>query len=134
MTFTPAAARTIKDFLTDTNSAPDDYDLILTGDLGYVGSQLLIELLRTRENIDISKVHNDCGMMIFDREKQDVHAGGSGCGCCASVLCSHIFKRMKRRELKKILVVATGALLSPVSSLQHESIPGIAHAVEIIFR
>lgn len=130
----PAAARTIKDFLTDTNTTQDDYDLILTGDLGHVGSQLLLELLKTRENVDISKVHNDCGMMIFDREKQDVHAGGSGCGCCASVLCSHIFKRMKRRELKKILVVATGALLSPISSLQNESIPGIAHAVEIIFR
>ncbi len=130
----PAAARTIKDFLTDTNTTQDDYDLILTGDLGYVGTELLYELLRTRENIDISKVHNDCGMMIFDREKQDVHAGGSGCGCCGSVLCSHIFKKMKKKALKRILVVATGALLSPVTSLQNESIPGIAHAVEIIYR
>ena len=130
----PAAARTIKDFLTDTNTTQDDYDLILTGDLGYVGTQLLLKLLSTRENIDISKVHNDCGMMIFDREKQDVHAGGSGCGCMGSVLCSHIFKKMKKKELKRVLAVATGALLSPVSSLQNESIPGIAHAVEFIFR
>lgn len=134
MTFTPAAARTIKDFLTDTNTTQNDYDLILTGDLGYVGTELLLELLKTRENVDISKVHNDCGMMIYDRKKQDVHAGGSGCGCCASVLCSHIFKKMKKKELKRILVVATGALLSPISSLQNESIPGIAHAVEIIYR
>ena len=134
MTFTPAAARTIKDFLTDTNTTPDDYDLILTGDLGAVGSELLIELLKTRENVDISKVHNDCGMMIYDREQQDVHAGGSGCGCCASVLCSHILKQMRQGKLKRILVVATGALLSPTSSLQNESIPGIAHAVEIVYR
>ena len=130
----PAAARTIKDFLTDTNTTQDDYDLILTGDLGYVGTELLLELLKTRENVDISKVHNDCGMMIYDREKQDVHAGGSGCGCMGSVLCSHIFKKMKKKELRRILVVATGALLSPISSLQNESIPSIAHAVEIVCR
>lgn len=130
----PAAAETIAGFLRDTGTNPEDYDLILTGDLGYVGSQLLYELLQTKENIDISAVHNDCGLLIFDREKQDVHAGGSGCGCCASVLCSHIFKRMKKGELKRILVVATGALLSPVTSMQNESIPGIAHAVEIVFR
>ena len=131
MTFTPAAARTIKDFLTDTNSAPDDYDLILTGDLGYVGSQLLVELLRTRENIDISKVHNDCGMMIFDREKQDVHAGGSGCGCCASMFCAYFYSKLKEGEYNKILFVPTGALLSPTTAFQGETIPSIAHAVAI---
>lgn len=134
MTFTPAAARTIKDFLTDTNTTQDDYDMILTGDLGYVGSELLLELLQTRENTDISKVHNDCGKLIYDREAQDVHAGASGCGCAASVLNAHIFKKMKNGELKRILFVATGALLSPTTSLQNESIPGIAHAVEIIYR
>ncbi len=127
----PAAARTISDFLRDTKTSPADYDLILTGDLGYVGSSLLKELLITRENIDISKVHNDCGLMIFDREVQDVQAGGSGCGCCGSVLCSHIMKKMKKEELKRILVVATGALLSPTTTQQNESIPGIAHAVEL---
>lgn len=128
----PAAARTIADFLTDTNTKPEDYDLILTGDLGFVGSELLIKLLKDRENIDISAVHNDCGKMIYYRREQDVHAGGSGCGCMGSVLCSHIIKEMKRGRLKKVLAVATGALLSPVSTMQKESIPGIAHAVELI--
>ena len=93
----------------------------------------MFELLE-KENVKISDRYNDCGLMLYDREKQDVHAGGSGCGCCASVLCSHIFKRMKKGELKRILVVATGALLSPVTSMQNESIPGIAHAVEIVFK
>ncbi len=130
----PAAARTIADFLKDTKTKPGDYDLILTGDLGFVGSELLIKLLIERENIDISAVHNDCGKMIYFREAQDVHAGGSGCGCCGSVLCSHIFKQMHKGKLKRILVVATGALLSPISTMQKESIPGIAHAVEIIYR
>lgn len=134
MTFTPAAARTIKDFLTDTNTTQDDYDLILTGDLGYVGTGLLHQLLQSRENIDISKVHNDCGMMLYDREAQDVHAGGSGCGCSASVLCSHIFRRMREGELKSVLFVATGALLSPTTTLQGLTIPGIAHAVHLIYR
>ena len=129
----PAAARTISDFLADTNTAPLDYDLILTGDLGYVGTKLLYEIMVNEYKTDISAVHNDCGLMIFDREKQDVHAGGSGCGCCASVLCSHIFKRMRKGELKRILVAATGALLSPVTSMQNESIPGISHAAEIVF-
>lgn len=130
----PAAARTIKDFLTDTGTAPEDYDLILTGDLGFVGSQLLHELLITRESVDISAVHDDCGMLLYDRELQDVHAGGSGCGCAASVLCSHIFNRMRSGELKRILFAATGALLSPTSALQKQTIPGISHAVELIFR
>lgn len=134
MTFTPAAARTIADFLTDTKTKPEDYDLILTGDLGFVGSELLIKLLNERENIDISAVHNDCGKMIYFREAQDVHAGGSGCGCMGSVLCSHIFKQMQKGKLKRILVVATGALLSPVSTMQKESIPGIAHATELVYK
>lgn len=130
----PAAARTIKDFLTDTGTTQDDYDLILTGDLGFVGSDLLHQLLMTREGLDITKVHNDCGMMLYDREAQDVHAGGSGCGCSASVLCSHIFKRMRSGELTNVLFVATGALLSSTSALQKQSIPGIAHAVHLVYR
>ncbi len=134
MTFTPAAARTIKDYLTDTGTKPEDYDLILTGDLGIVGSKLLYELLETRENLNIQSVHNDCGMMIFSREKQDVHAGGSGCGCAASVLCSHIFRRMREKELTNVLFVATGALLSATSPLQKLTIPGIAHAVHLVYR
>lgn len=125
----PAAAQTIASFLKDTKTSPEDYDLILTGDLGSTGSKLLIELLKQESKIDISKVHNDCGIMIFDAEKQDVHSGGSGCGCSASVVCSYILDKIKNKELNKVLFVGTGALLSPTSSMQKESIPGIAHGV-----
>lgn len=125
----PAAARTIADFLHDTGTAPADYDLILTGDLGKVGSRLLTELLMKDDNIDISEVHTDCGLMIYDLEKQDVHAGGSGCGCSGAVVNSYIMKRLQNHELNRVLFVGTGALLSPTSSLQGESIPSIAHGV-----
>lgn len=126
----PAACRTIADFLTDTNTKPEDYDLILTGDLGSVGSQLLCELMIKQENIDISAVHNDCGLMIFDTVKQkDVGAGGSGCGCSGAVVCSDILGRLESGELKKVFFIGTGALMSSVSSLQSESIPSIAHGV-----
>lgn len=131
MTFTPAARKTIRDFLADTATFPEDYDLILTGDLGSVGSELLKELLLREDSIDISARHKDCGLMIFDREKQDVHAGGSGCGCSASVLCSYILNSMRNGKYKNILFVATGALMSAVSSKEGESIPGIAHLVNI---
>ncbi|MDR1467241.1 MAG: stage V sporulation protein AD [Oscillospiraceae bacterium] len=124
----PAAADTLKNFLSDTNTSASDYDLILTGDLGEVGSKLLKELL-SRENIKLSNNHNDCGLIIFDKEKQDVHSGGSGCGCSGSVLCSAIFNKMRRDEIKNLLFVATGALMSPTSSQQGESIPSIAHLV-----
>ncbi len=128
----PAAAQTIAQFLTDTDTKPEDYDLILTGDLGSTGSRLLIELLKDENNIDISGVHNDCGVMIFDPETQDVHSGGSGCGCSAAVLCSYILDNMAAGRLKKVFFVGTGALLSPTSTLQKESIPGIAHGVLLI--
>lgn len=127
----PAAADTIAAFLEDTNTKPTDYDLILTGDLGTVGTALLAELLEKDRQIDIRSVHNDCGLLIYDREKQDVHAGGSGCGCAASVLNAHILTRMEQGELKKVLLTATGALMSLTSSLQGESIPSVAHAVLI---
>ena len=125
----PAAAQTIGRFLADTNTCPTDYDCILTGDLGKIGSSLLLELMRLEYNIDIESVHKDCGTLIFDTEAQDVHSGGSGCGCSACVLCSYIFDKMMDRELNKVLFVGTGALLSPTSSLQKESVPGVAHAV-----
>lgn len=125
----PAAARTISDFLKDSESAPSDYDLILTGDLGYTGSELLYEILEKEQGIDIRAYHNDCGKMIFNLKDQDVNSGGSGCGCSASVLCSHIIKNMKKGRLSKVLFVATGALMSPTSSKQGNTIPGIAHAV-----
>ena len=130
MTFSPAAASTIKHFFEDTNTAPEDYDLIFTGDLGYVGTQLLYELC-DREDIDIRCRHSDCGTIIFDREKQDVHAGGSGCGCSASVLCSYVMHRLEEKTLNNILFMSTGALMSPTTSFQGESIPGIAHLLHI---
>lgn len=127
----PAAADTISRFLYDTNKAPDDFDLILTGDLGAVGTKLLYEILLKEHKLDLSKVHNDCGLLIYDREKQDVHAGGSGCGCCASVLSSYILNKLENGEIKNVLVAATGALMSPVSSNEGQSIPSVSHAVLI---
>ena len=127
MTFSPAAADTISAFLKDTKTKPEDYDLIVTGDLGLVGSKLLRKLL-SEQGIDLFN-HNDCGMMIFDREKQDVHSGGSGCGCSASVLCSYILKKMEAGDFENVLFCATGALMSPTASLQGESIPSIAHLI-----
>ena len=127
----PAAARTIADFLHDTGTKPEDYDLILTGDLSRVGTDLLLELLVKDESIDISSVHADCGLMLYDLEQQDVHAGGSGCGCSASVLCGYILQELQQGKLKNVLFAATGALMSPTIVQQGESIPGICHAVHL---
>ena len=126
----PAAANTIKTFLQDTSMDPTDFDAIITGDLGTVGSKLLIELLRS-DGIDIADNHRDCGAMMFDIEKQDVHAGGSGCGCSASVLCGYFLPKIRSGEIKNILFCATGALLSPTATQQGESIPSISHGVFI---
>lgn len=129
LTMPPAAARTITDFLHDTDTKPSDYDLILTGDLGFTGSKLLHEITELEYNVKLDKNHKDCGMLIYDLKKQDVNSGGSGCGCGGSVLCSHIMKQMEKGKLNKVLFVATGALMSPTSSKQGNSIPSIAHAV-----
>lgn len=129
LTFSPAAADTISSFLNDTGTAASDYDLILTGDLGFTGSDLLLQLLK-RQNIILPN-HNDCGMMIFDRKRQDVHSGGSGCGCSASVLCSYVLQKMTAGELKNVLFCATGALMSPTACMQGESIPSIAHLIHL---
>lgn len=126
----PAAYDTIKAHLSEASLAPSYYDVIVTGDLGKVGSDILIEMLKN-DGIDISQNHKDCGCMIYDAEKQDVHAGGSGCGCIASVLCGYFFKEMQNGRIKKLLAVGTGALLSQTSSLQGESVPGIAHAISL---
>ena len=126
----PAAAQTISDFLQDTGTMPKDYDLILTGDLGLIGTKLVRQILADN-SLDITDVHNDCGMMLYDREKQDVHAGGSGCGCSASVLCSVILRRLQSRELNNVLFIATGALTSTTSQQQGESVPGVAHLVHL---
>ena len=126
----PAAADTIANFLTDTATTPEDYDLIVTGDLSQVGSELLRDLLE-RKGIKLGSKHADCGLMMYDREKQDVHAGGSGCGCSASILCSYFLSKLEKKELNNLLFVATGALMSPTSSQQGESIPGIAHLIHV---
>ncbi len=126
----PAAAKTVTAFLDDTQTNPSDYDLILTGDLGEVGSNLFQELMM-KQGIYIDDNYDDCGLMIYFKEAQDVHAGGSGCGCSASVLCSMIMNRIRTHELNNVLFVATGALMSPTSSQQGESIPGVAHLINI---
>lgn len=125
----PAAAQTLLDFFADTATGPADYDRIYTGDLGAVGTALLRDLLA--ENGVHLENHDDCGLLLYDRKTQDVHAGGSGCGCSASVLCGHILNRMARGELRNILFMATGALMSTTSSQQGESIPGIAHLLHL---
>ncbi len=126
----PAAALTLKRFFDDTKTSPADYDLILSGDLGQIGSKLLRELLKT-DKIVFGNNYSDCGCMIFDPQKQDVHSGGSGCGCVASVLCGYILPQMEKETWKKVLVMATGALMSPTSMMQGESVPGIAHLIEL---
>ncbi|MCM3003979.1 stage V sporulation protein AD [Priestia koreensis] len=123
----PAAADTIKQHFIDMNTSPNDYDLIVTGDLSGVGSPVMKQLLKD-EGYDLSDVHNDCGLMIY-RPDQNVFAGGSGCGCSAVVTYGHILNEMKNGSLKRVLVVATGALLSPTMIQQKESIPTIAHGV-----
>ncbi len=126
----PAACSTIKTYFHDTRERIENFDAIITGDLGKVGSRLLCELLE-RDGIDIRDKHLDCGCLIYDFDQQDVHAGGSGCGCCASVLCAHFLPKLERGELKRILFCATGALMSPTIVQQGESIPGICHLAEL---
>lgn len=126
----PSAADTIYTHFNETSLSPDYYDFIVTGDLASVGSDILIELLQKR-GIDISKNHLDCGKMIFDADAQSVASGGSGCGCVASVFCGYFIKKFLSGELNRILLVATGALMSPSSVLVGEPISGIAHGVSI---
>ncbi len=125
----PAAAATIADRLMQTGESPADYDLILTGDLGAVGSALLIELLAREHGINIKPQHADCGTMLFDLDEQDVNSGGSGCGCSGAVVCTNVVRRLRQGELKRVLFVGTGALLSAVSARQGATIPCIAHGV-----
>jgi stage V sporulation protein AD len=123
----PAAADTIRQHLIDLNRTPKDYDLIVTGDLSSIGAPILKELL-LEDNIDISSVHNDCGLMIYLPD-QGVFAGGSGCACSAVVTYGYLLRQLAERKYKRILVVATGALLSPIMVQQKETIPTIAHGV-----
>ena len=126
----PAFVSTLCAHFKDTGRTPSYYDMILSGDLGLVGKDIANELMK-KEGYDISENYNDCGAMIFDPESQDTHSGGSGCGCSASVLCGYILPRMEIGELKNVLFIATGALMSPTSSQQGNSIPSVAHAIAL---
>lgn len=125
----PGCASTLIAHFRDTKTTPQDYDLILTGDLGKLGSEILIDLMEDH-GYKLGTNYNDCGQIIFNG-KQSVLMGGSGCGCSASVLCSYILEKVRRKEYRKVLFVATGALLSSTSTQQGDTIPGIAHAVVI---
>lgn len=126
----PAAADTIYQNLMDFNRQPEDYDRIITGDLGYVGRKILLDLMKEK-GFDISSQHRDCGIEIFDRETQDTHSGGSGCGCSAVTLSAAILPRLERGSFRRVLFVPTGALLSTVSFNEGQSVPGIAHGIVI---
>ncbi|MBR2042520.1 MAG: stage V sporulation protein AD [Oscillospiraceae bacterium] len=124
----PAAAKTLSQFFRDTYSDPEDYDLIVTGDLGAVGTKLMRELMAA-EGFSLGENYDDCGLMLYDREVQQVEAGASGCGCSTAVISGNIFPRMKSGELKNVIAISTGALMSPTSVQQGETIPGVAHLV-----
>ncbi|MBQ8264074.1 MAG: stage V sporulation protein AD [Oscillospiraceae bacterium] len=129
----PAALDTLLAHFRDTGRSPTYYDAIISGDLGAFGHSILAELLE-KEGLKMPKVFTDCGLLIFNRTKQDTHCGGSGCGCAASVLCGHILKCLREGIWKRVLFAPTGALMSPTSSMQGESIPGICHAAAIEMR
>lgn len=124
----PAAYSTIRAHFEDMKTAPEDFDLIVTGDLGQLGKEMLLELAK-REGVSLGGKLTDCGTMVFDNTKQDVHAGGSGCGCSAITLCGYLLGQLSTGKLKKILFCGTGALLSPTSTQQGLPIPGVCHAV-----
>lgn len=126
----PAAADLIYHHLKDFDRKPEDYDRIVTGDLGVVGCEILCKLLQD-QGIDIANVHMDCGMMVYDDARQDTHAGGSGCGCSAVTLAGKLMSELRSGEIKRILFVPTGALLSTVSYNEGQSVPGIAHGIVI---
>lgn len=126
----PAAAQTLQRFFSDTMTNQENYDLILTGDLAFVGSELFYQLME-RDGYTLQKKHADCGLMIYDRENQAINAGGSGCGCAATVLTSYILPSMREGKLHDVLFIATGALMSTTSFQQGESIPGIAHLIHL---
>lgn len=126
----PAALNTLINHFADTGRSPSYYDGIFTGDLGYIGKEILTEL-SLKKGYNIKSNYNDCGVLIFDKEKQDTHSGGSGCACCATVFSGYLFNQLKNNKLKRILLIATGALTNATSAQQGESIPSIAHAISI---
>lgn len=126
----PAALDTLITHLQDTGRKPSYYDAIITGDLGYIGKEIVAEMAQTK-GYNINSNYNDCGVLMFDKEKQDTHSGGSGCACIATIFSGYFFKLLKEQKMKRILLIATGALMNSTSSQQGETIPGIAHAISI---
>ena len=126
----PAAYDTLRAHFTATATDPEDYDLIVTGDLGLLGQQIVTDLFR-QDGVDMTKNYPDCGLLLYHLEKQDMHAGGSGCGCSAAVFNGYLLRGLREGRWKRLLFAPTGALLSPTSSFQGESIPGICHAVAL---
>ena len=126
----PAALDTLITHLKDTGRKPSYYDAIITGDLGHVGKEIVTEMASSK-GYNIKANYKDCGVLIFDKQKQDTHSGGSGCACCGTVFSGYFFKQLKDKKINKILLIATGALTNSTSSQQGESIPGIAHAIAI---
>lgn len=126
----PAALDTLITHLQDTKRKPSYYDAIISGDLGHIGKEIVIELAETK-GYNIKNNYNDCGVLIFDKEKQDTHSGGSGCACIGTTFSGYFFKQLQEKKINRILLIATGALTNATSSQQGESIPGIAHAISI---
>lgn len=126
----PAAADTLTRFFSETETKPRDYDLIVTGDLGYEGGAILCSLM-INEGYDIRNNYTDCGMLIYSKSSQDKHAGGSGCGCAATVASAYLLPKIEKGELGNVLLIATGAMMSPMSIMQGEPIPAVAHLVNI---
>ena len=126
----PAVIDTLTRYFTESGMAPEDFDGIFTGDLGYEGHQIVTEKLREK-GLDLTDHLFDCGLLIYNRDEQDMHAGGSGCGCSASVLSAYLLPKLESGEFHDILYLATGALMNPMAILQGQSIPGIAHLVRI---
>ena len=126
----PAFVDTLLTHFKETGRTPNYYDGIFFFFLGYIGKEIAIELCNSN-GYNIKNNYNDCGVMIFDKEKQDTHSGGSGCACCGTVFSGYLFNQLKQKKLNKILLVATGALTNATTSQQGESIPGIAHAISI---
>lgn len=125
----PAACETILRYFADTGEKPEHFDAIFTGDLGFVGRTLLLQLLK-EEGLPLEN-HQDCGLLVYDRDAQNVQAGGSGAGCSATVLCCHVLPALRECRMKRVLFLSTGALMSQTTFLQGESIPGVAHLIEL---
>lgn len=126
----PAAYDSLAAFFHDTGTGPRDYDLVITGDLGELGHAVVRDFF-ARDGVDMGESFQDCGLLLFDRKKQDMHAGASGCGCSASVLNGYLLTEMRRGKWKNIVFAPTGALLSTTSTFQGESVPGICHVVHL---